>query len=44
MDIEDKCLLPRIDIWMNQSIGVYVFSKINAMSGCLRISVRAEDV
>ena len=43
-DVEDKCLLPRIDIWMNQSFGVYVFSEIDAKSGCLRVSVRTEDV
>ena len=44
MDVEDKCLLPRIDIWMNQSFGAYVFSEIDVKYGCLRVSVRAEDV
>ena len=44
VDVEDKYLLPRIDIWMNQSIRVYVFSKIDAKSSCLRVSVGTEDV
>ena len=44
MDIEDECLLLRIDIWMNQSLGIFAFSEIDVKSGCLRVSVRAEDV
>ena len=44
VDIEGKCLLPRIDIWMNQSLGIFVFSEIDVKSGRLRVSVRTEDV
>ena len=44
MDVEDKYLLPRIDIRMNQSFGIFAFSEIDAKSGCLRVSVGTEDV
>ena len=44
MDVEGKCLLPRIDIWMNQSFGIFAFSEIDVKSGCLRVSVMGEDV
>jgi hypothetical protein len=44
VDIEDECLLPRIDIWMNQSLGIFAFSEIDVKSGCLRVSVGTEDV
>ena len=44
MDIEDECLLLRIDIWMNQSFGIFAFGEIDVKSGCLRVSVRTEDV
>ena len=44
VDIEDECLLLRIDIRMNQSLGIFAFSEIDVKSGCLRVSVRAEDV
>src|ERR1051325_4876830 len=44
VDVEDKYLLPRIDIWMNQSFGAYVFSEIDVKSGCLRVSVKVGDV
>ena len=44
VDVEDECPLPRIDIWMNQSLGIFAFSEIDAKSGCLRVSMRTEDV
>ena len=44
VDVEDKYLFPRIDIWMNQSFGIFAFSEIDAKSGCLWVSVGIEDV
>ena len=44
MEVEDECPLPRIDIWMTQSLGIFAFSEMDVKSGRLRVGVRAEDI